>query len=170
MCSNPKITRLAQLQSGPHYTASQQNTGRNTRPIKTKRESGDAGKDDFQKAGVRFTPGGTVNILPRNGTSASSADAVQDLCFPVFLWNFVHRSTKLSLTDAHLTPTLLHTHTHTVLACSLLTHGLWCGQGWVCAKGACLHKTFQRAPLKAQAVQGKCKYQRDAGIACSHRT
>lgn len=65
LCSNPKITRLAQLQSGPHYTALQ-NRGRNTRPIKTKRESGDVRKDNFWMAGVHLTrlwgecPGGTA--------------------------------------------------------------------------------------------------------------
>lgn len=52
--SNPKITRLPQLQSGPHYAALQKR-GRNTRPIKTKRESRDGREDNISTAGVDLT-------------------------------------------------------------------------------------------------------------------
>lgn len=52
--SNPKITRLPQLQLGPHYAALQKR-GRNTRRIETKWESRDGRKDNISTAGVDLT-------------------------------------------------------------------------------------------------------------------
>lgn len=88
----------------------------------------------------------------------------------------VRYTTEMSLPAAHLLthsniiPKTSFSHTHSVCTLSLSTCGLWCGQGRVHAKEACLHKTFQREPLKEHTVpgKGKCKYQPGVGKTQAH--
>lgn len=102
LCSNPKITRLAQLQSRPHYTALQ-NRGRNSRPIKTKRESGDVRKGNIEMAGVDLTClGGECPI----GTGEQSACYVpQILCSYQFVRQYhrVYNRNAIDRCSSHTT-------------------------------------------------------------------
>lgn len=127
MCSNPKITQLAQLQSGPHYTALQ-NRGRNTRPIKTKRESGDARKNNIYTAGVDLTcllgecPGGTVaqgtcRVLPCPGSVMGPNWHLFvrcSLCLSIGLPIFIQYKTSHTLKYCPKT-FLSHSHVHFTL-------------------------------------------------------
>lgn len=96
--------------------------------------------------------------------------------FVLFLFPFCYQvlfsiQQNMSLPGAHLVthsniiPKTSFSHTHSVCTLSLSTHGLWCGQGRVHAKEACLHKTLQREPLKEHTVQGKVSVNTNLALA-----
>lgn len=153
--SNPKITRLPQLQLGPHYPALQKR-GRNTRPIKTKRESRDGREDNISTAGVDLTclwgeclhgarcvsrpapsqqyyrsmfalqPSFYRPVYPRNARLEAQLFTCPDAFAPG----------KSPLKDAaHFLPPV---------------------RSWAAARGACLCKTLQRGLVKGDTVHGKC--------------
>lgn len=153
MCSNPKITRLAQLQWEPHYTASR-NRGRNTRPIQTKWESRDVRKHNISMAGVDLTlsvkgcPGaveekGAYHILscPRSGWQ-------HFLHFTTVFHQECHWPPLLSLDTLTFSTKYYHKKRHSsTRTLSLSTRGLSCGQAWL-TLGLCQRSVFMQGSSK----------------------
>lgn len=153
--SNPKITRLPQLQSGPHYAALQKR-GRNTRPIKTKRESRD-GRENISTAGVDLTClwgeclyGARYVSRPAPSQQCYRSMFALQLSFyrPLYPRNPGLEAQLLTCPDAFAPP-----------GKSPLKHAaqfLPPVRSWAAARGACLCKTLQRGLVKRDTVHGKC--------------
>ena len=154
--SNLKITQLPQLQSGPHYTGLQKR-GRNTRLIKTKRESRDGREDNISMAGVDLT---CLWGECLHGAGCVSRPALSQQCYrfifalqpsfyrPVYPRNAGPDAQFLTCPDAFAPP-----------GKSPLKdagHFLPPVRSWAAARGACLCKTLQRGLVKGETVHGKC--------------
>lgn len=109
--SNPKITRLPQLQLGPHYAALQKR-GRNTRPIETKRESRDGRKDNISTAGVDLTCLGgeclcgaaelaACHVLPCHSNLTTSRLLLNLVAFPPAVGQLAAETPDSTLSASH---------------------------------------------------------------------